>query len=423
MAAVVEAQKKLMEMPFGKREELIAALRQAGIDHAEEFGKMAQEETKLGRAEDKKIKNINSARLTPGTEDLPRETLIGAQGISSGEGRAVRNHRFHSAHHPPNSHCHQPCYCHGSLEQRRLFRPHPRGYQSSLYAMQVMNRAIVKAGGPPNLMVALAKGSMEAVTEACAHPAVGMIVATGGPSVVDAALRSGKKAIGAGPGNPPVLIDETADIAKAARDIYEGASFDNNILCIAEKTIIAVEKIADELKRQFCSIPEVYWLSPAEASKVEKAIFPDGKLNGELVGKDAAYILAQAGVRVDEKIRLAIMETGSTHPLVDTEQLMPVLPFVRVRDFDAGLQLALESEHGDKHTAVIHTKDMTRVDLFARKLDVTALVVNAPSGAALAVGGEGQYAHTLAGPTGEGVCTPRTFTREIRITIGQTFGY
>ena len=354
MAAVVEAQKKLMEMPFGKREELIAALRQAGIDHAEEFGKMAQEETKLGRAEDKKIKNINSARLTPGTEDLPRETLIGAQGISMVKGGpyGIIVSILPTTH--PTAIVINHAIAMVASGNGVFFCPHPRGYQSSLYAMQVMNRAIVKAGGPPNLMVALAKGSMEAVTEACAHPAVGMIVATGGPSVVDAALRSGKKAIGAGPGNPPVLIDETADIAKAARDIYEGASFDNNILCIAEKTIIAVEKIADELKRQFCSIPEVYWLSPAEASKVEKAIFPDGKLNGELVGKDAAYILAQAGVRVDEKIRLAIMETGSTHPLVDTEQLMPVLPFVRVRDFDAGPACSRERARRQSHCSYPH---------------------------------------------------------------------
>ncbi len=203
----------------------------------------------------------------------------------------------------------------------------------------------------------------------------------------------------------------------------EGATFDNNILCIAEKTIIAVESIAEELKRQFCSLPEVYWLSPSEASQVEKAIFPDGKLNSQLIGKDAAYILAQAGIKVDGKIRLAIMETGPSHQLVATEQLMPVLPFVRVRDFQAGLELSVTSEHGDKHTAVIHSKDMTRVDRFARALDVTILVVNSPSGAALVVDGEGKYAHTLAGPTGEGVCTPRTFTREIRVTIGGAFGY
>lgn len=423
MAAVIEAQKKLMALPFAKREELVRAIRKAGIDHAEEFGKMAQQETRLGRAEDKKIKNINSARLTPGVEDLPRETLIGSYGISMVKGGpyGIIVSILPTTH--PTAIVINHAIAMIASGNGVFFCPHPRGYKSSLYAMQVMNRAIVEAGGPADTMVALAKGSMEAVTAACAHPAVGMIVATGGPAVVDAALRSGKKAIGAGPGNPPVLVDETADLVKAAKDILDGASFDNNILCIAEKTIIAVESIAEELKRQFLALPEIYWLSPAEASRVEKVIFPEGKLNGELVGKDAAYILGQAGIRVDEKIRLAIMETGPSNQLVDTEQLMPVLPFVRVRDFEAGMKLALESEHGDKHTAVMHTKDLTRVDRFARTLDVTALVVNSASGAALAVGGEGKYAHTLAGPTGEGVCTPRTFTREIRVTIGDSFGY
>lgn len=423
MAAVIAAQKKLMALPFAKREELVRVLRQAGIDHAEEFGKMAQEETQLGRPEDKKIKNINAARLTPGVEDLPRETLIGSYGISMVKGGpyGIVVSILPTTH--PTAIVINHAIAMIASGNGVFFCPHPRGYKSSLYAMQVMNRAIVQAGGPADTMVALAKGSMEAVTEACAHPAVGLIVATGGPAVVDAALRSGKKAIGAGPGNPPVLVDETADLVKAARDITEGAAFDNNILCIAEKTIIAVEPIADELKRQFCALPEVYWLSPAEASRVEKVIFPDGKLAGDLVGKDAAVILGKAGINVDKKIRLAIMETGASSQLVDTEQLMPVLPFVRVADFDAGMDLALKTEHGDKHTAVLHTRDMTRVDRFARTLDVTALVVNSASGAALAVGGEGKYAHTLAGPTGEGVCTPRTFTREIRVTIGDSFGY
>ena len=268
MAAVVEAQKKLMEMPFGKREELIAALRQAGIDHAEEFGKMAQEETKLGRAEDKKIKNINSARLTPGTEDLPRETLIGAQGISMVKGGpyGIIVSILPTTH--PTAIVINHAIAMVASGNGVFFCPHPRGYQSSLYAMQVMNRAIVKAGGPPDLMVALAKGSMEAVTEACAHPAVGMIVATGLLWWMQPSEAARKPSVQGR--QSACAYRRNCRYRQGSKGHLRGSFFRQQHLCIAEKTIIAVEKIADELKRQFCSIPEVYWLSPAEASKVRR---------------------------------------------------------------------------------------------------------------------------------------------------------
>ena len=112
--------------------------------------------------------------------------------------------------------------------------------------VKLLNEAIIAAGGPPNLITSVDKPTIESAQALMTHPGVRLLVVTGGPGVVKAAMASGKRAICAGPGNPPVVVDETADIAKAGRDVVRGAAFDNNVICTDEKEAFVVESVADE---------------------------------------------------------------------------------------------------------------------------------------------------------------------------------
>ena len=138
----------------------------------------------------------------------------------------------------------------------------------------------------------------------------------------------------------------------------------------------------------------------------------------DLVGKDPAVLAAAAGVRVPEGTPLLFGETKADHAFVQEEQMMPFLPIVRVPDFDAAVEAALQAEHGYRHTAIIHSKDVGHVTAMARAMNTTLFVHNGPSTAALGSGGAGYLSFSIATPTGEGVTTPLTFTRERQIAIG-----
>jgi len=246
---------------------------------------------------------------------------------------------------------------------------------------------------------------------------VRLVLVTGGGEIVKAAFRSGKKAITAGPGNPPVVVDETADLAQAARDIVSGASLDNTVLCIAEKEIIAVEKIADELLERLKEAGAYHGTGSA-AARLEKLIMPDGRhLNRDLFGRDVQVILRQIGLEIPAHFRMAIIETPKDHPLVFHEQLMPVLPFVRVKDVDEAIELAFAAEHGCGHTSVMHSKNLDNLHRMGTRMNTAIFVKNGPSHAGLGAGGEGHTSFSIAHPTGEGLATARHFTREVRCVL------
>ncbi|KUK07912.1 MAG: Aldehyde dehydrogenase, partial [Caldanaerobacter subterraneus] len=252
------------------------------------------------------------------------------------------------------------------------------------------------------------------------HPEVNMVVVTGGKAVVETALRSGKKVIGAGAGNPPVVVDETADIVKAAHDIVCGASFDNNLPCIAEKEIIAVERIADMLLERM-KREGAYVLHGKDIDRMTELIFQGGLINKDLIGKDAHFILSQIGIETGKDIRLVVMPVDVSHPLVYHEQLMPVIPFVTVPTVEEAINLAVKAEGGNRHTAVMHSKNVENMTAFARAIQTTIFVKNAPSYAGIGFGGEGYTTFTIAGPTGEGLTSARTFTRQRRCVLVDAF--
>jgi acyl-CoA reductase-like NAD-dependent aldehyde dehydrogenase len=307
-----------------------------------------------------------------------------------------------------------------------VFNVHPSARSCSMRTIRLINRAIVGVGGPPHLVAAVAEPTIASAQELMAHPGIRVLVVTGGAGVVKAAMRSGKRAICAGPGNPPVLVDRTADLAKAGRDIVRGASFDNNIICVDEKETFVEEAAAEELIAAMVR-HGAYRASASDISRLERTVFAEmgppgghGVMNKDCIGKNAGEILARAGIQGGDP-RLIVCEVPEDHPLVWTEQMMPVMPVVRVKDVDAGIELARRAEHGFGHSAAMHSRDIGALSRMARIMNTSIFVKNGPIYSGLGEGGEGHTSFTIASPTGEGLTDPVSFSRQRRCVLVDHF--
>ncbi|WP_314190578.1 aldehyde dehydrogenase EutE, partial [Yersinia massiliensis] len=303
------------------------------------------------------------------------------------------------------------------------FSPHPGAKAVSLDLIAQIEAIIFNSCGIRNLVVTVQEPSFEATQQMMAHDKIPLLAITGGPAIVAMGMKSGKKVIGAGAGNPPCLVDETAELAKAAQDIVSGASFDYNLPCIAEKSLIVVESVADRLLQQMQAFDALLISNPQDVDSLRKAcLTPQGHANKNLVGKSPIELLKAAGLACPAKApRLLLVEVAGDDPLVTTEQLMPLLPVVRVKDFDAALTLALQVEGGLHHTATMHSQNVSRLNLAARLLQTSIFVKNGPSYAGIGVGGEGFTTFTIATPTGEGTTSARTFARQRRCVLTNGF--
>ena len=425
--AAAAAQRELAGMTLRKREEIVASIRRSMKANCEVLARMTCEETGMGRVEDKIVKNELVAEKTPGVEDLPPLARSGDRGLMLTEPAPFG---VIGAITPiTNATSTIICNTIGMVAAGNgvAFNVHPGAKRVSVHNVSLINRAITGAGGPSNLVTTVAEPTIESAQALMRHPGVGLVVVTGGPGVVKEALQSGKRAICAGPGNPPVVVDETADLEQAGRDVVHGASFANNVICVDEKTLIAVASIADELLRYMKQNGAVV-LTPVQARQLERILFTENRGPGkpsvvdkDLVGKNAEVILARIGVKVDSAVRLVVMETEPDHPLVWTEQLLPVLPLVRVRTADEGIDLAVLSERGCRHTAAMHSKNLDNLSRMARVMDCSIFVKNAPAYAGLGAGGEGWSSFTIASPTGEGLTRARDFSRYRRCTLVDHF--
>jgi acyl-CoA reductase-like NAD-dependent aldehyde dehydrogenase len=303
------------------------------------------------------------------------------------------------------------------------FNVHPNARMVSVENVQVLNRAIVGAGGPPDLVTAIPSPTLDTAKELMNHPEVRVLLVTGGPGVVKEALKTSKKAITAGPGNPPAVVDQTADVEAAGRAIVKGASFDNNVICTDEKTTIVVDTVADRLVQAMVAAGS-YRLKEHELKRLERVIFkemgPPGKpgmIATDWIGKDAGKILAEIGVSTGDDVRLLVAEVPPEHNLVWTEQMMPVMPVVRVSNVDDAIDLAVRSEHGFRHTASIHSTNVETITRMARAMNCSIFVANGSNFNGLGEGGEGFTSFSIASPTGEGLTRPRTFSRVRRVTV------
>lgn len=420
VAAANDAQKHLVQLPLKLRDEIISTMRRRASENVEQMARMANEETGYGRIEDKIQKNKLVIEKTPGIEDLFPESYTGDYGLTLIEKAPYGVIGAITPSTNPTATIINNSISMIAAGNAVVFAPHPAAEKCSRFAMQILNKAIVEAKGPANLLTMTNKASIENAQKLMTHPGIRLLVVTGGPAVVEAASKSRKKYIAAGPGNPPAVVDETADLKKAARDIVSGASLDNNVLCIAEKEIIVVDSVADELKRYLRS-SGAYEASPGEIAKLEQICLEKNVPNRKLVGKNASVIMDEIGVRIDPSTRIVLCEVPPDHPFVVEELLMPVIPLVRTRNVNAAIDLAVKVEHGNCHTAVMHSKNIDNLHRMARMCDCSIFVKNGPSYSGLGLGGEGCTSMTIASPTGEGITSARSFTRLRRCVVVDSF--
>jgi acyl-CoA reductase-like NAD-dependent aldehyde dehydrogenase len=409
------------------RRRAIGAVRAAARENWRLLSEMAVEETGLGRVSDKITKNSIVTELTPGPEDLDPHVFTGDHGLTLLERAPFGVIGSVTPSTNPSETIINNAISMLSGGNTVVFAPHPSAERVSLKAVEIVGGAVEAAGGPPNAVVGLSQGSLQKTEALMRHPGVRLLVVTGGPVVVKVAMNSGKKAIVAGPGNPPVVVDETADLEKAGRDIVAGASIDNNIICTAEKEVFVVASVADRLKAEMVRAG-AYELKKFQLDRLESLIFEENRgprkravMNRKYIGKDANVILRALGIAPEKDYRLVLVEVPLEHPLVWTEQLMPVLPLVRLPDVDACIAAAQQAEHGYRHTACMHSKNVDKLSRMARVMETSIFVKNGPNFAGLGFGGEGPTSFTIATPTGEGLTTARTFTRLRRCVLVDNF--
>ena len=427
VAAAQKAFEELQALPLEVRESMISQIRRLMREHAQLLAYEAWQETGMGRYEDKIQKNLLNANKTPGTEILNTTAWTGDRGLSLVEWAPFGIIGAITPSTNPTSTLICNAIAMVAAGNAVVFNAHPGSKGASNHTAQIMNEAIVEGGGPPNLVTAIGEPTIESAQELMTHEGIRVLTVTGGIGVVRAAMASGKRAICAGPGNPPVLVDETADLEQAGRDVVFGASFDNNIICTDEKTLIAVDSIADELK-QVMARYGAHEVAGGQLNQLMKVIFEEipppgrhGAMNKTFIGQNANVILREIGIEVGDEVRLILADVPNDHPLVWSEQMMPVFPLTRVPNAQDGIVLAKQSEHGFRHTAVIHSKNIDNMSEMARAMDSSIFVKNGPSLAGLGHGGEGFCSFTIASPTGEGLTNPRSFSRLRRCSLVDAF--
>jgi aldehyde dehydrogenase len=411
------------EMGLESRKTIVESMRAAMLREGDRLAYLAAQETGVGRAEDKVIKNRLVTTKTPGPEDLEPHVVTGDAGMMITEFAPYGVIASITPTTNPTSTIINNSISIVSAGNAVVFNVHPNAALVSVENIKLLNRAITASGGPPDLITAIPQPTLDSAREVMHHPDVRVLLVTGGPGVVQEALKTNKKAITAGPGNPPAVVDQTADVEAAGRDIVRGASFDNNVICTDEKTTIVVDTVADRLIQAMVANGS-YRLKEHELKRLERVIFRDmgppdkpGMINPQWIGKNASRILSEIGITVPDEIRLLVAEVPREHNLVWTEQMLPVMPVVRVHNVDDAIDLAVRSEHGFRHTASIHSTNVDTITRMARAMNCSIFVANGPNYAGLGEGGEGFTSFSIASPTGEGLTRPRNFSRVRRISV------
>jgi len=424
VANAKSAQEQLAAMSLEQRGDIIAAMRKAAIENAEYLARLAHEETGYGRVEDKIEKNLLQARRTPGLEDLRTEAKTGDNGMTIMELAPFGVIGSITPSTNPTATVINNAISMVAAGNSVVFNPHPAAKHASQEAMRVLNEAVEAAGGPSALLTTIEAPTLESGQALMIHKDIPLLSITGGEAVVKVAMKSGKRVIAAGPGNPPVIVDDTADIPDAAKKIVDGASFDNNVLCIAEKEVFAFACIIDRLMVEM-EKNGAFRVSGGDIDKILRLTLLEHEgrhvINRSYVGRDAAVILRDAGVAFSGNPRLIIAEADENHPFVMTEMLMPVLAVVRVNHIDEAIRLAIKAEQGCLHSAMMHSTNVHNMSKAAKSLRTTIFVKNAPSLAGLGFKGEGCTSMTIATPTGEGITSARTFTRYRRCALHGDF--
>jgi aldehyde dehydrogenase len=419
VAAAAESQRQLVDAGLSVRAAICQMLRQIPQANAQAWGRMELEETKVGRL-DHKIAKLELLQKIPGVEFLRTAAHSGDDGLSFDEFApwgvlGVITPVTHSI----------PTLTANAINMiaagnAMVVNAHPSGHRCAAHAVKTYNQAIAERFGIENLICVIDPPSLESADAIFKHPDIPLLVVTGGPAVARAALQQPKRAIVAGPGNPPVVVDETADLDNAARSIIAGGGFDNNLLCIGEKEVFVVASVFDAMMEAMKRAGAAR-LNSAQVDKLTHAAFEwkndHHAVRKELVGADCWKLAEAAGASCDRKTDLLFGETDEANPFVPEEQMMPFVPFVRVKDADEAIRLAIKHEHGFGHTAIIHSNNLDTITRMGRAVNTTIFVVNGPCTAGLGMGGEGFPSYSIATPTGEGITNPLTFTRFRRASM------
>ncbi|HTY59250.1 MAG TPA: aldehyde dehydrogenase family protein [Bacteroidota bacterium] len=409
------------------KKKITDAVRQMTYDHKEELARETVEETGMGRVDHKIAKLVNAAKNSPGVEFLQPRAWSGKNGLALDEYApfGVIGNITPSTHPGPTMINNIIIQLSGG--NTIAFNPHPSAKRVNAKVIRLANKYMVEAGAPRNLVTCVAEPTLETARTLFGHPHVELLSVTGGPQVVDLAMTYPKKVIAAGPGNPPVLVDETADLMLAAAEITMSASYDNNVLCIAEKEIFVVGSVFEEFMHEMEKAGNLRLTTAQMDALGKKALQLSGKhwlIGRDYVGKSARVLGEAIGLTVGDAVPLLFGETDREHPWVVAEQMTCCIPVVRVKDFDDGLAASMKAEHGFRHTAGIFSRDINRATQYTRMLDCDIHVIN--GGTLRGDGGdlgEGYFSHTVATPTGEGICTPRDFVRKRRIMTHAAFRF
>jgi len=424
-AAAQDAFLQLQQKGVAARERVVHIVKTLADANAVEWGRIEFEETKIGRL-DHKIEKLRILRLVPGVEWLRPDARSGDHGIMLEEYTpfGVVGAVTPSTHSIPTLSGNVVNIV--AAGNAVVFNPHPSAARCAAVAVRAYNEAVRQEIGIENLICIIEQPTLDSFQAICHHDAVRLLLVTGGPAVVKAAMQTGKRAICAGPGNPPVLVDDTCSLTRAAKSVIQGAAYDNNLLCIGEKQIFVLDKVADKLMDEMGGNGAVR-LNSNQLERLTKAAFTfkEGQgggcahtsVNRDFIGKDPSVLARAAGVDVKPDTQLLFAETEAKHPFVEEEQMMPFLPVVRVKSVEEGIAAAKASEHDYRHTSIIHSHNVEHMTAMARALDTTIFVKNGPCTAGLGLGGEGYLSYSIATPTGEGVTNPKTFTRVRRCVM------
>jgi aldehyde dehydrogenase len=424
-AAAHEAYLQLKEKGVEARRKIENIVKTMAEKNAEAWGKIEYDETKIGRL-DHKIAKLQIIKLVPGVDFLRPDARSGDHGITLEEYTpfGVVGAITPSTHSIPTLSGNIVNIC--SAGNSVVFNAHPNAARCAAVAVRAYNEAIYRETGIENIACIIEKPSLDSFNALCKHELTRLLLVTGGPMVVKAAMQTGKRAICAGPGNPPVFVDDTCCLTRAAKAIIAGAAFDNNLLCLGEKQVFVLDQVADKLMQRLSENGAVK-LNSQQLDRLTKAAFTfkegqgggcaHASVNKDYIGKDPSVLAQAAGASLPHGTQLLFAETDAKHPFVEEEQMMPMLPIVRVKSVEEGIARSLESEHGYKHTSIIHSHDVENITAMARTLDTTIFVKNGPCMAGLGLGGEGYLSFSIATPTGEGISNPRTFTRVRRCVM------
>ncbi len=426
IAAAKSAQEKFKGMGLELRRKVIEAMRVAAREQAETLAKSAAAETGMGRWEDKIKKNLLAADKTPGVEDLQPVAYTGDRGLTLIENAPFGVIGAVAPSTNPTSTVINNAISIIAAGNAVVFAPHPAAKKSSQEAMKCLSGAIKSAGAPADLITAMSDPSLEGAQILFTDEDIKVLLVTGGPAVVAAAMKSDKKIIAAGPGNPPVVVDETANIKNTVDSVIDGASFDNGALCTAEKEVLLTDDAYEGVITEMRGRSDVYELTSGQMDKLADMVIAksgkggEGLMNKDYVGKDAVFIAKAIGLNIPPEARLLWGIVDKENDFMWTEQLMPVLPFAKTGTIDDTIELAVRMEGGNGHTAIMHSLNVEHLTTMARKGACSIFVKNGPSFMGLGMG-EGYGALSIATPTGDGLVKASNFTRPLRCVLVDYF--